>query len=89
MNILARNMSLTSFDPHRNEFTCNYERNVEPSVDEEADIWFREGMAATSFDLWPDDRDFAKAASLWDKAAEKSIGKQCSTWPVSLSKARE
>ncbi|QDD67021.1 sel1 repeat family protein [Herbaspirillum seropedicae] len=71
MNILARNMSLKTFDPHRNEFICNYERNVEPSVDDEADIWFREGLAATSFDLWPDDRDFAKAASLWNKAAER------------------
>lgn len=72
MKNLPRNMSLDAFDPHRKEFTCNYEKDAEPLLDPEAESWFREGLSATSFDLWPDDRDYAKAAALWTKAAEKN-----------------
>ncbi|WP_237022517.1 DUF6396 domain-containing protein [Herbaspirillum frisingense] len=64
-------MTLKPFDPHRKEFTCNYEKIAEPLLDQEAEALFREGLSATSFDLWPDDRDYDKAAKLWTKAAEK------------------
>ncbi|MFS2113567.1 tetratricopeptide repeat protein [Herbaspirillum frisingense] len=68
---LPRNMSLKAFDPHRKEFTCNYEKAAEPPLNQEAEALFREGLALTSFDLWPDDRDHKKAAILWTKASEK------------------
>ena len=71
MHKLPRNMSLKAFDPHRKEFPCNYEKYSETPLNEEAETWFREGLAATSFDLWPDDRDYAKAAKLWSKSAEQ------------------
>ena len=64
-------MTLKAFDPHRKEFTCNYEKIAEPPLDQEAEALFREGLSTTSFDLWPDDRDYEKAAKLWTKAAEK------------------
>lgn len=64
-------MSLKAFDPHRKEFTCNYEKAAEPPLNQEAEALFREGLALTSFDLWPDDRDHKKAAILWTKASEK------------------
>ncbi len=63
-------MTLKAFDPHRKEFTCNYEKIAEPPLDQETEALFREGLSATSFDLWPNERDFGKAA-LWTKAAEK------------------
>jgi len=68
---LPRNMTLKTFDPHREEFTCNYEKSAEPALNQEAEAWFRKGLALTSFDLWPDDREFSKAAALWSKASEK------------------
>ncbi|WP_156425787.1 DUF6396 domain-containing protein [Herbaspirillum rubrisubalbicans] len=72
MQHLPRNMKLIAFDPHQTEFSCQYEKNQEPQVNDEAEQWFREGLAATSYDLWPDDRDYEKAATLWKKAAEKN-----------------
>ncbi|MCP1575591.1 hypothetical protein J2S30_003970 [Herbaspirillum rubrisubalbicans] len=72
MQNLPRNMKLIAFDPHQTEFNCQYERNLEPQDNPEAEQWFREGLAVTSYDLWPDDRDYEKAAILWTKAAEKN-----------------
>lgn len=72
MNDFTRNMPLAAFDPHSREFSCKYEKDVEPVLDEQAEAWFREGMAVTSNDLWPDDRDYKTAASLWKKAAQKN-----------------
>ena len=46
--------------------------NSESQVDDETEQWFREGLAVTSYDLWPDDRDYKKAALLWMKAADKN-----------------
>ncbi|WP_249776936.1 DUF6396 domain-containing protein [Herbaspirillum sp. C9C3] len=72
MQTLPRNMKLIAFDPHRTEFYCQYERSLEPRVNDEAEQWYREGLAATSYDLWPEDRDYRKAAILWTKAAEQN-----------------
>ncbi|MDT0358658.1 DUF6396 domain-containing protein [Herbaspirillum huttiense F1] len=71
MDTLPRNMKLTAFDPHTTELHCQYEMNLEKQANDEAEQWFREGLAVTSYDLWPDDRDYEKAALLWMKAAEK------------------
>jgi len=71
MNFLPRNMPLAAFDQHMKIWTCRYEKPAEPQLDAQAEQWFREGLALTSFDLWPDDRQFNKAAALWTKAAEK------------------
>ena len=72
MKNLPRNMNLTAFDPHKKEFNCQYEMNQESRGDDDAEQWFREGLAVTSYDLWPDDRDHKKAAILWTKASEKN-----------------
>ncbi|ONN67358.1 hypothetical protein BTM36_08215 [Herbaspirillum sp. VT-16-41] len=72
MKNLPRNMNLTAFDPHQKEFNCQYEMNQESRGDDDAEQWFREGLAVTSYDLWPDDRDHKKAAILWTKASEKN-----------------
>jgi len=64
-------MSLEAFNPHQMNFVCTYEGIVEPPLDQEAEQLFREGLAVTSFDRWPDDRDYSTAAKLWNQAADK------------------
>ncbi|QNK75268.1 sel1 repeat family protein [Variovorax sp. PAMC28562] len=70
MNPLPRNMNLKAFDPHRTDFACKHEAEVNPPISPEAEALFQQGMAATSYELiWPQDtRDYAKAAQLWQQA---------------------
>ncbi|WP_050010613.1 tetratricopeptide repeat protein [Herbaspirillum sp. B65] len=72
MKTLPRNMSLKAFDPHRTEFVCKYQENILPRIDEEAERWFQEGLTLTSHTLWPNQRDYAKAAQLWQQAADRN-----------------
>jgi hypothetical protein len=69
MNSLPRNMNLKAFDPHRADFACKYEANANPPITQEAEMLFQQGLIATSYELWPDKRDYAKAAELWKRAA--------------------
>ena len=69
MNHLPRNMTLKAFDPHRDDFTCKHEADANPPFTAEADALFQQGMAATSYDLVFERRDYAKAAGLWKQAA--------------------
>nr|WP_243442881.1 contractile injection system protein, VgrG/Pvc8 family [Herbaspirillum sp. B39] len=71
MDHLPRNMPLKTFQPHMEKFICRHEKDVESKLDEIAENWFREGLAITSYDLWPEDRDYRKAAILWENAAKK------------------
>jgi hypothetical protein len=65
---LPRNMSLKAFDPHRPGFICKHEADVNPPITPEAYGLFQRGMAVTSYELMPDQRDYAKAAELWKQA---------------------
>jgi hypothetical protein len=69
MSSLPRNMNLNAFDPHRVDFTCRYEADVNPPITAEAEALFQRGMAVTSYELLPDKRDSTKAAELWKQAA--------------------
>jgi len=69
MNHLPRNMTLKAFDPHRADFACKHEADANPPFTAEADALFQQGMAATSYDLVFERRDYAKAAELWKQAA--------------------
>ncbi len=69
--VLPRFTKLDAFDPHRQSFECKHEADVNPPTTAEAEALFQQGMAATSYDLWPDDRDNEKAAQLWTRAAGK------------------
>ena len=70
MNTLPRNMKLQAFKPHRPHFTCKYEADVNPPLNAEADVLFKQGLAVTSLDLEREKRDYAKAAQLWKQAAD-------------------
>jgi hypothetical protein len=69
MNNLLRNMNLKAFDPHRADFNCKYEADVNPPIQPEAEMLFQQGMVGTSYELWPDKRDHAKASEAWKQAA--------------------
>ena len=69
MNPLPRNMSLKAFDPHRADFVCKHEADVNAPITAEAEALFQQGMAVTSYELLPKQRDYAKAAELWKQAA--------------------
>ncbi len=40
-----------------------------PLITVEAETLFQQGMVATSYDLWPNQRDYKQAAQLWEQAA--------------------
>jgi hypothetical protein len=69
MNDLPRNMKLKAFVPHRADFTCVHEAPKLPQITPEAENLFQQGMVATSYDLWPNQRDHNQAAQLWERAA--------------------
>ena len=68
---LPRNMALKAFEPHRPSFECKHELDAVPPIDPEAEAWLQEGMRLISGDLWPNQRNYPKAAELWAKAAER------------------
>jgi TPR repeat protein len=67
--VQPRFTKLDAFDPHRPSFECKHEADVNPPPTVQAEALFQQGMAATSYDLWPEDRDYKKAAQLWTQAA--------------------
>ena len=71
MNDLPRNMNLKAFNPHRADFPCVHEASKLPLITNESEILFQQGMAVTSNELWPNQRDYKKAAQLWEQAAAK------------------
>ncbi|MGF6349663.1 DUF6396 domain-containing protein [Variovorax sp. W2I14] len=69
MNDLPRNMNLKAFKPHRADFACLHEASKLPPITNESEMLFQRGMAMTSNELWPNQRDYKKAAQLWEQAA--------------------
>ena len=69
LNPLPRNMSLKAFDPHRADFVCKHEADVNPPITAESEALFQQGMAVTRYELLPKQRDYAKAAEFWKQAA--------------------
>jgi uncharacterized protein len=70
MNQLPRNMKLTAFDPHRPGFECVHEASKVPPIDPQAQEWFEQGLVLSNQE-WYEDDDWAGAAALWHKAAER------------------
>ncbi len=70
MNDLPRNMRLKAFQPHRTDFTCVHEATKLPAITPEAERLFQQGMTVTSYELWPNQRDYKKAAERWKQAAD-------------------
>ncbi|MGJ7614494.1 MULTISPECIES: DUF6396 domain-containing protein [unclassified Variovorax] len=71
MNDLPRNMGLKAFNPHRTDFACVHEASKLAPITNEVEVLFQQGMAVTSNELWPNQRDYRTAAQLWEQAAAK------------------
>jgi len=65
---LPRFSKLDPFNPHRPSFECKHEAAVNPPITQEADALFQQALALTSFELWPEQRQYAKAAALYEQA---------------------
>jgi TPR repeat protein len=68
---LPRNEKLALFNPHRTRFTCEIEATKVPTIDAQADAWFREARALEDPDTWEEDRDYKKIVQLTRAAAER------------------
>jgi hypothetical protein len=62
---------LDAFDPHRKDFVCKHEAEANPPFTAAANALFQQGMAASSRELWPEQRDHKLAAQLWTQAAQQ------------------
>jgi hypothetical protein len=71
INDLPRNQDLPLFNPHRAEFRCEIESANVPSIDAQADAWFREALALDDPSIYFNDRDHAKIVALTRQAAER------------------
>jgi|GEM_PF-3469899 len=65
---LPRFTQLEAFNPHRPTFECKHEAAVNPPISPEAEALFQQALTLTSYELWPKDRDYAKAADLYEQA---------------------
>lgn len=68
--VLPRNINLKAFEPHRAEFKCALEADRLPPISNEAQSLHDQAQALTSPGLWPNERDYPKAAALWIQAAK-------------------
>ena len=69
---LPRHQSLKTFDPHRKDFVCKYEKDGVPAIDEEAEDWNRQALFLTRHEIWPNQKDWKTAEQLWTDAAKRN-----------------
>lgn len=67
--VLPRNINLKAFEPHRADFACRHAEAVSPAITPQAQALHEQAMALTSYDLWPNERNYAEAVRLWQQAA--------------------
>jgi len=65
---LPRFTRLDKFDPHRKDFVCKHEANANPPITSEAEALFQQALALVSYEKWSEDRNYAKAAQLYEQA---------------------
>jgi len=65
---LPRFTKLDAFNPHRASFECKHEAAVNPPVSPEAEALFQEALVAVRLVMYPQQRDYPKAAALYEQA---------------------
>jgi len=65
---LPRFTRLDKFDPHRKDFVCKHEADANPPITAEAEALFQQALALVSYEKWSEDRNYAKAAQLYEQA---------------------
>ena len=65
---LPRFTKLEAFNPHRPDFICKHEADVNPPISAEAEAVFQQALMLDNHELWPAQRDYAKIAALYGQA---------------------
>ena len=65
---LPRFTRLDKFDPHRKDFVCKHEADANPPITAEAEALFQQALALVSYEMWSENRNYAKAAQLYEQA---------------------
>jgi uncharacterized protein len=65
---LPRFTKLEAFNPHRQDFVCKHEADVNPPISAEAESLFQQALMLDNHDLWPAQRDYTKIAALYEQA---------------------
>ena len=65
---LPRFTKLEAFNPHRPDFICKHEAEVNPPISAEAEALFQQALALDNHDLWPAQRNYPKIATLYEQA---------------------
>jgi TPR repeat protein len=65
---LPRFTKLEAFDPHRPDFACKHEADVNPPISAEAEALFQQALMLDNHELWPQQRDYPKIAALYEQA---------------------
>lgn len=65
---LPRFTKLEAFNPHRPDFACKHEADVNPPISAEAEALFQKALMLDNHDLWPAQRDYPKVAVLYEQA---------------------
>jgi TPR repeat protein len=65
---LPRFTKLEEFNPHRPDFVCKHEADVNPPISAEAEALFQQALMLDNHDLWPQQRDYVKIAALYEQA---------------------
>lgn len=70
-DVLPRNQSLSLFNPHVADFTCETEASKVPPIDAQAEDWFLEARALEDPEIFVEERDYKKIVDLTRQAAER------------------
>ena len=65
---LPRFAKLDVFNPHRPDFQCKHEDSVNPAITPEAEAIFQQAQALNSYEIWPEKREYARIAALYEQA---------------------
>jgi TPR repeat protein len=65
---LPRFTKLEAFDPHRADFVCKHEADINPPISKEAEVLFQQALMLDNHELWPQQRNYPKVATLYEQA---------------------
>ena len=65
---LPRFARLEAFNPHRPDFTCVHESASNPPITPAAEAIFQQAQALNSYEIWPEKREYARIAALYEQA---------------------
>jgi TPR repeat protein len=65
---LPRFTKLEAFNPHRADFVCKHEADTNPPISAEAEALLQQALMLDNHELWPQQRNYVKIATLYEQA---------------------